>query len=66
MCCWQLNEQPLARKWLDETEDYLKKVSEDPFFYDASWLWTWDQIAQMKQLLSEAHDLLRGKDQSAK
>ena len=66
MCCWKLNEQPLARKWIDETEDYLKKVSEDPFFYDASWFWTWDQIAQMKQLLSEAHDLLRGKDQSAK
>jgi WD40 repeat protein len=66
MCCWQLNEQPLARKWLDETEDYLKKVKEDPFFYDPFWGWTWDQIAEMKQLLSEAHDFLRGKDQSAK
>jgi WD40 repeat protein len=66
MCCWQLNEEPLARKWLDETENYQKKVKEDPFFHDPSWLWSWDQIAQMNQLLSEAHHLLRSKDQTAK
>ena len=66
MCCWQLNDQPAARKWLGQTEDYLKKVTEDPFFYDLSWLWAWNLKVEMEQLLAEAHHLLRDKDQSVK
>jgi WD40 repeat protein len=66
MCYWQLNDQPAAKKWLAQTEDYLRSVREDPFFSDQFWLWTWNQKAEIEQLLTEAHTLLGGKDQSAK
>jgi WD40 repeat protein len=66
MCYWQLNDQPAAKKWLAQTEDYLKSVREDPFFLDPSWLWTWNQKAEIERLLAEAHTLLGGKDPPAK
>jgi WD40 repeat protein len=66
MCYWQLNDQPAAKKWLAQTEDYLRSVREDPFFSDQFWLWTWNQKTEIEQLLTEAHTLLGGKDQSAK
>ena len=67
MCYWQLNDQPAAKEWLRQTEDYLKNVREDPFFYDPLYRqWTWYQKAEMERLLAEAHSLLSGKDQTVK
>ena len=59
MAHFRLGELNVARKWLWQTDDHIRKLKADPFYTDRNWNWNWSNRLEMDLLLSEAHALIK-------
>jgi tetratricopeptide (TPR) repeat protein len=64
MAHFRLGHQQEAEKWLEQADERVESINNDPITADPHYDWRWSDVLQLRVLHAEATGLIRNKDLS--